>query len=63
MNPTYKENETVKYIGRGFIGFDPENPNMTIKSFIGGYTKDYHVGYQNIDIIVREHEIVKNKAE
>jgi hypothetical protein len=57
--PTYKDNEIVKYIGKGFIGFDPENPNMTVKSFVGGYTRSYLVIYKDIEMIVRGYEIGK----
>lgn len=53
---TLKEGDKLKYIGKGFLSFDPE---VTEMSFLQESGFDYLVKYKGMTVRVRRHEVNK----
>lgn len=52
-----KAGDTVIYIGKGFIGYDKENPYMTFIETDDNSPFDVWVEYKGIKMLVMDHEI------
>ncbi len=59
MDIEFKKNDKVKYIGRGFIGFDVEKPYATFMEYSG--SNEAYIKYQNHEVLVYRHEIKPDK--
>ncbi len=53
----YTEGEKVKYIGKGFIGYDETQTEMTIISKVPNTLMSYLVKYLKMEVVVYAHEI------
>ena len=56
----FTKDEKVNYIGKGFIGYDPNNTEMVILYKITGTRMTYKVKYLDFKFDVWAHEIEKN---
>lgn len=59
MKKKFKKNDQVKYIGKGFLGFDKNKPIAVFKRYDGNHNT--YVRFENTgnDILVFTHEIEK----
>lgn len=55
--PEYQNNEPVIYQGRGFIGFDKNQPEAIFKKYENTY--DAWINYKGGDVLVYTHELKK----
>ena len=53
-----KTGQILKYLGKGFIGFDPENLEMKFIKKDGYF--DYWVEYNGREMLVRKNEVEIN---
>jgi hypothetical protein len=53
-----KKDDKVQYIGKGFLGFKPDQTEMTI---IEVFAHDYMVDYYGREMLVYKHEVKKEK--
>ena len=56
-NQVMKTGDKVKYIGKGFLGFNPLNTEMIIITESPPF--DYYVEYNGKVMLVSKHEIIK----
>jgi hypothetical protein len=55
----FKEGDKLTYLGRGFIGFVPDERDMEYLSKDERYPRDHWVMYKGIKLLVMDHEIKK----
>lgn len=51
----YKKGEKVKYVGKGFLGFDPKNKTMTFIEM--DCERSAYIQYKGVDVLVSLYEI------
>lgn len=61
MSSDFKEGDKVKYIGKGFLSYDPKDNNMTFVKKDVGLISDVWVEYKGEKMLVRSYEIEKSK--
>ena len=55
MKTQFTKDQKVKYIGKGFLGFNKDHLEMTIIEKV--YFLDYKVKYLDFEMLVSEYEI------